>query len=78
MVVSGAGDQILLQSETLLSHLDKFALDLFKVTGETYDFLEACQAGDIVEVGLVINEEVAHLIRLLLYVLAEEDADPIV
>jgi len=78
LVIPGSSRVVLVEGEAFLPHLDKFALDLFEVRAEAYDFLETRQTGHIEKVGLVVDEEVAHLIGLLVLVLSKEDAYPVI
>ena len=40
----------------------KFELDIFEVRAESDDLLKSSETGEIVEVGLVIDKEVAHFV----------------
>ncbi len=50
------------QRETLLPHLDQLASDLFEITTQTNYLLESSQTGKVVEMSLVVDEKVTHLV----------------
>ena len=77
-VIPGRTYLVLGETKVFFAHLLQFDAYLFEVAAEADDFLQACEASDVVEAALIIEEEVAHLVGLLLEVLSEKRPHPIV
>ena len=62
MVVSWWINIVLLKTKVFFSHLAEFKFDFFKVSAESDNFLESGQAGQIVEVCLVIDKKIPNFV----------------
>jgi hypothetical protein len=78
LVVPGGQRVVLRKRQGLLSHLGQLHLDLFEIGTESDNFLQACERGEVVEIGLIVDEEIAHFVGLLVRIFPEENPYPIV
>ena len=78
LVVPGGCGVVLGQRKALLPHLDELAPDFLEVAAEADHLLQPGQRSHVEQVRLVVDEEVPHLIRFFVLVLAEQNPDSVV